>query len=127
MLQDGPRLPVSLAALHLECDGYSIDLTELSCGARWLDPAAKPVLTVDSRAVCFSLVRLASGQFVDRLPAGFSALNMHTGSVTIQCSIAPSRMRMPTPEEVARELCLVFAAAPASYRRFSLTCDDVFP
>ena len=127
MLQDGPRLPTSLAALHLERGGYSTDLTELSLGWRWLDAAAKTVLTVKSQAVCFSLVRLANGLFADRLPAGFSELDMHTGSVTIQCSVAPSRMRMPTPAEVARELCLVFAAAPLSYRRFTLHCDDVFP
>jgi len=118
---------VSLAALHLECDGYSIDLTELSSGGRWLDAAAKPVLIVKTHAVCFSLVRLASGLFADQLPAGFSALDMHTGSITIQCSVAPSRIRMPTLEEVARELFQLFADAPTSYRRFSLRWDDIFP
>ena len=127
MLQDGPRLPVSLAALQLECGGYATDLTELSSGGRWLDAAAKPVLTVKSDAVCFSLVRLASGLYAERLPAGFSALEMHTASITIQCSVAPSRLRMPTMEEVAREVVQLFADAPASYRRFSLRWHDIFP
>ena len=105
---------------------YSIDPTELSCGARWLSAVSKPVLTLVSGAVCFSLVRLASGLHTERLPAGFSALDMHTGSITIQCSNAPSRLRLPTPEEAARELCLIFAGAPASYRRFSVHCSTIF-
>jgi len=127
MLQDGPRLPMSLASLHLETGSYSTDLTELSSGRRWLDAAAKPVLIVESYAVCFSLVALASGRNAERLPDGFSGLELHTTSITIQCSAVPSRTRMPTVEEVAWELFQLFADAPTSYRHFILRWHDIFP
>ncbi len=118
---------MSLASLHLESGGYSTDLIELSSGGRWLDASAKPVLTVKSDAVCFSLEGLASGRNAERLPKGFSGLELHTASITIQCSVAPSRIRMPTLEEATRELCQLFADAPASYRQFSLRWPDIFP
>jgi hypothetical protein len=54
---------------------------------------------------------------VGKLPAGFSALELHTQCITLNCSVA---LPEAGPEDAARELCLFFARAPASYRQFSV-------
>ena len=132
-------LPASLAALRLESE-FPIDLGELVRGEERLSAAAEPVLGVRSAVICCSLVWLTGGmeprvacdtatalhaeRLVSKLPAGFAALEMHAQCITVNCSAA---VQVPTPEAAAWELCLFFAHAPLSYRRFSLCWEDAVP
>ena len=130
---DGPPLPASLAALRLE-SLYPIDLGELVArgGIRLTAAASTPVLSALSAVVCCSLDRLPRGsggnvadvgaepvtdRLVSKLPAGFGALQVCAQCITIKCSVA---LLEAGPEDAARELCLFFDRAPASYRRFSV-------
>ena len=135
--KDGPPLPASLAALRLE-SGYPIDIGELDRDYALPAATSKPLLSARSAVVCCSLERrprmlgssaavgdaeLTDG-LVSKLPAGFGSLEMHTQCITINCSVA---LPEACPEDAARELCLFFARAPASYQRFRLFWRDDVP
>ena len=113
--------------MHIE-SGYPVDVAELARWTSGLMAAGQPVLTVRSAAICFSLQQPHGGLRAEHLPAGFSALEMHTGDLTIQRREGSPRPEDPLEEcaaGAARELCLVLADAPSSYRRFSLRCHAV--
>ena len=129
-------MPASLTALQLWC-AAPIDLGELAQGGKRLSAAAAPVLSVRSARICCRLewttggpehrvasdaaTAVSAGRLVSRLAPGFVALDMFAYSMTISCS---STVQEPTPAAAARELCLFFAHAPPSYRRFSLCWVD---
>ena len=54
---------------------------------------------------------------VSGLPAGFDALELHVARIRFTSS---ATLAVPGPQDAARELCLFFGRAPASYRRYSV-------
>jgi len=63
--------------------------------------------------------RAANGHPISKLPAGFSALELHAPCVTI---VHPDLIRgwNLSSLSAAYTLCMIFKWAPSSYRRFSL-------
>ena len=119
---------------------FCIDLGQLARGDVRLSAAVKPVLSVRSAYVMFSLMRLTGGsdpsvpiavaraqspeRLVSKLPDGFSALELHAQCLRLIC---PAAVPVSSPETAAHMLCLFLANAPASYRRFSLCCTHYLP
>ncbi len=68
--------------------------------------------------------RAANGQPISKLPAGFSALELHAPSITIVHAHLSLNLN---PLSAAFTLCTIFAQAPSSYRRFSLRWTDELP
>lgn len=126
-----PLLPASLATLRLE--STVLDLGALARANDRLIAALQSVLSVCANVVCCSLEVLnprpepheandvGSIRYAERLaskqPAGFSGLELHTERIAIFCKTA---VEMPSKAAAAWELCVFFANAPRSYRRFSL-------
>ena len=54
---------------------------------------------------------------VSGLPVGFGALELHVSRIRFTRSVT---LPQPGPQDAARELCLFFGRAPASYRRFTV-------
>ncbi len=128
--QGGPPLPASLTALRFDSK-HVLTLTEMRLGNSRFRAAAGPVLTVRAPAVILRTAwphgrpeppELGSAstprrQLISKLPAGFTALELHAQCFSIT---ATARTEILTLADAARELCHYFAAAPASFRRFSL-------
>jgi len=123
-----------LSELRLELEEL-IDLEKLAREEGRLIAAAGLTLRVRAPVVRCSVLGLATSapmpgsaeddaddpSMVSRLPAGFVALDLHAQCVSMQsCGI----VELATPGCVAHQLCMFFARAPASYRRFCLCCAD---
>ncbi len=122
--QGGPPLPASLQGIRLESDG-NIDLEKLARGDGRLMAAAGTALVVSAAVVeCKQKWILDDSvdnpsRLVSKLPDGFDVLELHTHCVSIK--IVNDLVVPAFREGAAHWLCMLFAAAPASYQRFSLS------
>ena len=134
-MQYAPALPASLKAFRLE-SGDDIDLEWLAYGDGLVSAAEglAVALVVSADVIRCKQWGLWDGvsdlpvcsRPMSMLPAGISALELHAPCVSLTYLHGAARFQY-SPASAAFLLCIHFALAPPSYRRFSLSWTDAMP